>query len=462
MSMTSLSAPDMQGYFWLPDRPNNRLPGRFHCIEDGAIELEVLGTFSEEPINNVLEIRRILGVSEKGKLVTLEHCLYKSRKLNVPGLAISTIHVDLALIGCHFESDEPITFDEITCHSEAFDEWFCFGKINVSLSLTSSGASISYSPPSQLAWSISIGAELTLGCSWRAPSTNQCREATITQRTWVGLRFPEKRPLDELLELVHRFNNFVSFVVDQTLPIQAVQAYSKDLGEEVGNTNRRIPIDVYYNPLARSAPNLAHISPPFPLFSFELVRAEFGDIISRWLNNYETFDSSFNLYFATKTGRKIYLENRFLMLVQALEALHRRWSHETAYSAQDYSTLCQALQEAIPAAFKEWLEPRLRYGNELSLRQRLKSLFHGLEPLYFDHKKVKELIARIIDTRNYLTHYDEALRSKVTSDDNMYKLCIAMETLLQVRIAMLCGFSIDQVIELCKSSELFKRKIAKI
>jgi hypothetical protein len=438
------------------------VPGRFHCTEEGDIELEVLGTFSGKPIELDSPEMRILGVSEKGKLLTLERCYYKNRSFSFPGLATSTIHVNLALIGCHFKVDEPISFQEIACQSEAFDEWLRFGEINVSWSSNPRSATINYSPPDQRVWPISIGADLTLSCTWTAPSKCQYREAKITQKAWVGFRFPMKRPFDELLRLVHRFANFVSFAVDQTLPIQAIQVYLKDVDEQVGGTKRRVPVDVYYSPDSRAAPNLSQIAPPFPLFSFQFVSTRFGDIISRWLDNYETFDSSFNLYFATKTGRDLYLDNRFLMLAQALEAFHRHSSKETAYSTDEYDMLCQALQQAIPEGFKDWLKNRLEYGNELPLRKRLKFLFNGFEPVYSGRKSVKHLVTHIVDTRNYLTHYDERLRNKAARGAEMYKLCVAMETLFQVHMAMLCGFSIDEVVELCKQSQLFSQKFDEI
>lgn len=462
--MNHLAPPDFQGYFWLPGNTDTKIPGRFYCTEDDTLQLDVLGTFSGAPIeSDQVEVPRILGVSEKGKLVTLENCFYTKRNFNFPGLAISSIHVNLALVGCHFDKDEPIQFDEVVCHSDAINDWLEFAPIETSLTTSlPRRASVSFSPPAPLVWNISSGVKMKLRSSWTAPIMSQYREARITQKTWVGFEFNQAKSIDELLGIVNRFSKFVSFVVDQTLPLNAIETYSRELIEEIGDVKRQVPIQIFYAPDSRGSPDLSRIAPPFPLFPFRYVRDRFGEIISRWLDNYDRFDSSFNLYFATKTGRDLYLDNRFLMLAQALESLHRHSSSETAFSTEDYSTLCAVFKKVVPDAFKEWLHTRLEYGNEPSLRQRLKFLFKGFESIYGDSKKVKDLISRIVTTRNYLTHYDVSLRQQSARGRELYKLCLSLETLFQLHMATLCGLSVEEVIDLCKRSQLFSRKTAEI
>lgn len=461
--MNPLAPPDFQGYFWLPGSPDSRVPGRCYTLEDGTIQLDILGILSGSVLpTDDAEIPRILGVSVNGQLVTLDNCFYKNRNFNFPGLAISKIHVNLALIGCHFDQGKEIAFDEITCYSEAIDEWLQFGPIDVSWASSPSRATISFSPPVQLEWHLPNNLLVKLNCTWTAPSQAQYREASISRKTWIGFEFQDARPLHELLEVSHRFANFVSFVVDQTLPLNAVQGYSKDLAETIGTKTRRIPIQIFYTPDNRVYPNLSHISPPFPLFAFQYVKDRFGDILSRWLENYEKFASSFNLYFATRTGRDLYLDNRFLMLVQALESLHRHSSTASTFSSPQYATLCETLRGVIPEVFKDWLEARLKYGNEPSLRQRLKYLVQGFESIFEKKRKLKDLISQVVDTRNYLTHYDQSLQSKAAREDQLYKLCIALEILFQVHMAIKCGFSSEEVIDLFNRSHIFSRKAEQI
>lgn len=448
----------------MPASPQLKIPGRFYCTDDGKLELQILGTFSGAPIElDQTEIPRVLGVTEEGKAVTLENCFYVNRKFNLSGLAVSRIYVSVAFVGCHFEKDERIQFNEIVCFSEATNEWLEFAPIEASVTVAPSrGVTHSFSEPAPLEWNILNGQKLKIRSSWATPGGRKYRDAKIEQKTWVGFEFNKETALENALSFVNRFSHFVSFVIDQTIPLNAIEGYSDSFVEDIGGRKRRVPIRIFYQQDVLTSPNLTLVSDPFPLFSFRFARSRFGGLITAWLDNYDKFNSSFNLYFATKTGRDLYQENRFLMLAQALESLHRHSSNDTCFPPDDYSMLSGLLEKAVPNRFKDWLRSRLAYGNEPSLRQRLKSLFKRFEPVYGDSKKVKGLISRIVDTRNYLTHYDVALGRRCAQEEDIWKLCLSLETLLQLHMATMCGFSADEVIELYKRSQLFSRKIAEI
>jgi hypothetical protein len=70
-----------------------------------------------------------------------------------------------------------------------------------------------------------------------------------------------------------------------------------------------------------------------------------------------------------------YLDLNFLTLVQAVEAYHRRANDETDKPPGEHAARMKAILDATPAEHRDWLEEKLRYSNELSLRRRLKLLF---------------------------------------------------------------------------------------
>ena len=147
------------------------------------------------------------------------------------------------------------------------------------------------------------------------------------------------------------------------------------------------------------------------------------------------------------------------MLAQALESLHRHSSTETTFSPDDYAQLCTLLEQATPERFREWLDQRLRYANELSLRKRLKLLFESFQVVYGDTNKIAGLIARVVDTRNYLTHFDASLRQRAARGVELWRLCLSLETLFQLHMATMAGLSEDQAIDLSGRSQSFRRKL---
>lgn len=462
--MNPLSPPTHQGYFWMPNNPSVKIPGRFYCTDENRLELEVLGTFSGKPLDwGQNEIARILGIFEDGKLATLENCFYVNRTNHFPGLALSRIHVGLALVGCQFEKDEPICFNEIACYSEAINDWLQFAPIEASAQTSPpANCTLSFVQPEPMIWTLANGSRLKVASSWTVPGGITYREGRITQKTWVSFEFDAGTTLDDLLKYIDRFCHFVSFAVDQAIPLNTVEVYSKDLLQEFDGKKYRTPVQIFYAPKISAAPDLARVVPPFPLFSFNCVKDRFGELISTWLKNYEQFDSSFDLYFATKSGRSLYLENEFLMLMQALESLHRRSSSDTYFPQAEYVKLCDLLRKASPASFKDWLTPRLRYGNEPSLRQRLTKLFGEFESIYGGREKVRALIASVVDTRNYLTHYDIELKSRAVQGEELWNVCLALEILFQLHLALICGFSKQEVIDLTAQSQMFIGKLKQL
>ncbi len=465
--MNSLSPPEFQGYFWLPDHENTKIPGRCYTANDGRIELELLGTLLGDgplelgmSLNQPPEIKRILGLTQKGEYVTLEDCFYKNRNYSIGGYPLSTIHVSYFLIGCHFDKGEPIEFEEIRSYSDAVNDWLMFAPIKTSMSYSSPySGEISFSVPETLEWIVSDELIMNMQASFCSSSTSPHRDAGITQKTKVGFKYPVKRTIKDLLNVMGQFNDFVAFVVDQIISPKEIEVYTEENFEELNGKKYPLPIKVFYSPNNHSSPQSSRNALLTPLFQFEDVREKFGETVSSWLGNYEKFKSSFNLYFATKSGRNLYLVNRFLMLTQAMEALHRSLSNETPFTQEDYLRLCSILNKEVPNEFKDWLKPRLQYGNEMSLRNRLKSLLADFESIYGGSKKIKGIVDKVVDTRNYLTHYDESLKEKEATGKELLKLCLVLETLFQLHMTKFCGFSIKEVIKLSEESERFKGKL---
>jgi hypothetical protein len=457
--MNTLSPPEIHGLFWLPGNEETKVSGKCLCAEDGSIELEILGTFSGKPIEqDDGTIPRILGVSSKGKFLTLDDCFYRKRNFNFPGLAVAQIHVNRMYVGAHFSADEEVAFDSIAFHSSALDEWIRYSPINVELRVgENAGVSLDYSPPPSPKWMLKDG-DIKFKFAWSAPSPGQFREAKITQRTFIEWSFPRLKGVDEATSYIFRLSDLASFACDQAIPIDSITGYRKDLTEEWGEKTKMTPIDIYMDLKRSQEVDHTRLSRPFVLFDFKAISERFPEAVQTWFDSYEKFNSAFNLYFATRTPRQLYLENRYLMLAQAVETLHRKMSTDIAYDEVEYAELSAAVMDGVPSKFHGWVEARLKYGNELSLRQRLKKLFAGHEEIFGGKSKVKSLISAVVNTRNYLTHYDESLKDVAASGSEMYKLCLALELLLQIHFCQMVGFSNEDVHQICNTSEAIARK----
>jgi len=159
----------------------------------------------------------------------------------------------------------------------------------------------------------------------------------------------------------------------------------------------------------------------------------------------------------------MYLEHSFLSLVQAIESYHRRM-HEGKYlSADDYKTVYQTLIEAIPKSpvdkdHYQSLKSRIYYGNEYSLRTRLKRIFKDYEDLLallIDNKS--NFINDVVNLRNYWTHYDKSLEEKVVKGQEKYILVQKLKFIIEVCFLAELGLSSEKIKDLIDRDQRYSR-----
>ncbi|MFC6671821.1 HEPN domain-containing protein [Marinobacterium aestuariivivens] len=459
--MNPLSLPEQHGIFWLPDHEENEVPGRLYCNTSGQLELEVAGSLTGETVDmDSTKIKRILGITQRGKPITLDNCFFRNRNISFPGIGVSKIRINQMYIGAHFDKDEPIEFEKISFHSTALDEWMKCNPINVAIKNgENKSIHINYSFSASPKWQLKNGGELTLDFECLMPQGWGGREVKIAQKTWISINYNKLLPVNDALSYIWRFIDFASFSCDKNLYIESIRAYRSDITEPYKESTRMAPIEIFLNLSPNDDIDFSELSEPFILLKFDDISDNFGHIISSWLTNYEKYDSTFNLYFATKSAKGLYLDNRFLMLAQAVESLHRRMSPDSTYTTEEYDELSKSLLNSVPEKYREWVEARLRYGNELNLRSRIKSLFNDYKSIFGGSKKIKSNIDKIVNTRNYLTHYDNSLKRRSASGDDLYKLCLVLEILLQIHFCKLLEFDNKKIQEIFnKSQSIIKKK----
>ena len=112
-----------------------------------------------------------------------------------------------------------------------------------------------------------------------------------------------------------------------------------------------------------------------------------------------------------------------------LRSISSRTSDEKRMDEAEFEELVENLIEKCPEEHKEWLSRELKYGNEVSLRKRLKDIIKPFRTVIGNCTRRDNLINRIVNTRNYLTHYDPCLESEAAEGQDLWNLCVNMEML---------------------------------
>ena len=62
------------------------------------------------------------------------------------------------------------------------------------------------------------------------------------------------------------------------------------------------------------------------------------------------------------------------------------------------------------------------------------------------------LVNSVVDTRNYLTHFDERLANKVARGERLWQLCMKLEALLQMYLLRLIGLDDESIGQITRSN----------
>ena len=453
---------ERSGYFWLPGNDTHKAPGTLRISDGGNVSLEIVGSFSGptgslKDLDADHDIERIIGHIEKAGLITLEKCFYTKRPYSFGGIVKSQISVNWAVLGVAFEAHEKIEFDTYHAWIEGLDHWVGLNGITTTYSDDWTNFTVEYHKPNAIRLLETDDVQVEVQFGFTMPSGTDLAATVINHNASLKVVTRDLHTHDYFTRIVGRLKEFLSFALDETVTITSATAYNRTITDhDGGGESRAARMEIFVGFINHPdmPPKLALTR---RLFEHRDVAANVDDIITCWLALYDSIGPALNLYFATKAGAHKFLESRFLSLAQALETLHRRTSDETVMPPKTYAEVVDAVVGACPAEHADWLKQKLTYGNEISLSRRIKVLLRRF-PKQFGSKSERARLAQMIaDTRNYLTHFDEALSEKAARKRKLWVLCLKMEALLQLHLLATLHFSDEQISAICSKLVLSQK-----
>jgi len=419
---------DAQGLFWLPTKPDDKLPGKLAVSKSGEVSLRLQGMFGDDLSSGYNDIPIILGITERGKHLTFVDCYETNKSISFPGIPAVDIFARWLLIGFHFSKEEDLLFSKVHFHIEGLDEWLGVTGISTKYDREKQEAEIAYKQPQQISQILDGGFTFLIRFTWTTTiATKYTYKATITQEAVLSLETPALKKISELTDYVWQINNLLCLALDQPVALSSVHVTRSDIVEDVGEEKRPIEIEVYYQ--SRPHPDTPpSVHRPRMLFTYEDVESNFGAILTKWLDGYRQHEPAFNLYFAATTAKHAFLETEFLFLAQGLEALHRR----------------------MIGGSKD---------TKVYLKERLVDLLKPLAKYFGDDKKNESMVDEIVKTRHYLTHYDPTLEGQSKVGTDLWRLCAKMEVLYGLHLLRQIGFSSDQIDRIVSSNYWMKAKL---
>ena len=410
------------GFWWLPTNPDEQIGGTLtFSQQDGAI-LQLLGMFGG--IIGMMKDRderiTIHGITKDGKQITLFNAFVKNSQILAPGIANELYRAHLICVGQHMGAEDDAIFDKSFCRFERLEDWLVISpftqewefdppKLNLRVDKGQSEELTAFGD-----YKIGKSSNMNTGGSDRT-------EFTVKVQSFLYCETVEPKPLAEHFRVANRLQELASLCTGHFLPMTHLH-----LRVEGTETKDRPPKEVevfaqMQHPEAGSRPKHEH-----PLFAVrELLNAN-DRAIENWFNQYETLSPAINLFFAVTGERQMFVNVQFLLAIQALEVFHRRTTPGTLMPKGEFKKLRQRLVEAIPTDIApdmiEKLKGAYNFANEPSLMQRLQAIlalvnedFGEVVPGFADR-----FARKVVDTRNYNTHFTAKLETKSMDGGEMY------------------------------------------
>ncbi len=451
-----------RGLWFLPAKPRNKVAGVLRFTPGDPTYLELDGVFDKS--NNFLDLFNremrdapiILGVTSTGVPITLYKCFEKSFQGNTS----STYLAHVIFIGDHFKEEEKIIFSQLNCHFTNLEEWTKTNIIKSEFTGNGKELLVHCEKPISIQLTTNGLQKINLDTVWSAQLNRG--KVDIQQSSFFRIIFNQPSTLNTCLSLIRGLQDFLGIAMGKPpFPIR-IEAWPKISARR--NTSNK-PIKILFTPVLAYNPDKKYFHEM--LFTVADIRETSDRFINNWLEKRESLEPVYNLYFANLHSPFTYVENRFLNLIQAIETYHRRvlggkYMDNDEYLNSLYPKFVEAIPEDFDKDFRESLvRGKLRYANEYSLRKRLIDLLRKCSDAFpedfLGSSKMRDyFISQVVDTRNYLTHYDETNKENVAEETRLFELEQGLKVIMEVVLLVEIGFSVDKIQEMIVKSEAYR------
>ncbi len=389
----------LKGYWWLPNKAVNKIPGELKFCKDNGLVLELNGALGQlgRPIATA-DI--ILGVTPNGKHITLVNCQEYGFSMSFPGYQTENYMPQQLIHGYHFNSLSEIRFKRFYIKFNHLNDWIDeTGFKNYETNFKNGDTSLEYSRPSEKVLYRNKSYKILLQHNIIRPAFITVNTSTIQfdEEKYIVIEFKNRVSIDRYLQVIYIIKNFISLATSQIIVPLEINAtvFTKPKNNSMFDP---VLINLIYKMRFWGVDEKKKIDYRDQLFTYSDVKDNLNQYLSNWIDTFERFETVHELYFSIINNPKLYLTTKFLNSIYALESYHRQ------------VTLIDE-----------------------NLRQRL-------EKIISNHKKIKTLfiknnkhfLDKVIITRNYYTHYDKKKKKKALKGLDLYNVTQRLMLLLEV------------------------------
>jgi hypothetical protein len=434
---------EIWGQWWLPEKRDEVLAGRLRCYL-GNLELMLLGQFSGLDINARGLVVDIIHGAGDAKAFTLWRAVQDQVSFSFPGTLKQSFHRMRILVGGHFPKESECLFTAVAFDAPQIGPWM--GNEPVKQELLESDKKL------RTRFEIAEHRRQDFGpCSngvvYHFGSNVATRsEAFVTYgfetTPTAQIVFPEPVGTTTAVKRVENTAELLTLLVGQDVEPQAVRLFT---AEEKGGFEF---LYEFRPPVEEKLLNVREVLVPLPRITGSLV-----SVLDRWDQELPKMGDSVNLLTDVLDRASPQSHVQLLLLAQALEAFHRNVIGGEYLFVDDYEPIKKVLVDAIPTCVKpdhrEALKSKIRYGNELSLRVRLRKLLDPFTDELLARISVdrKTFVNDVVDARNDYTHWVQEREKARPQGAHLANLLSSLRGMTQLILLCHLGVSEDLVVD---------------
>lgn len=454
-----------EALWWLPDEPEDKVPGKVHIHPEHGVQLILNGVFrahgSRLGSSSFSDEAIILGTQYSGAQFTLLEC--QEHKQEVPfggGFQRQRFVVDQALIGHHFESPEDVRLEKFYIEVTHLKDWMR----NVGLRQPESaegGFFIEYDPE-------------------RATTIPELR-ASLPSASVVVRSKPKILGGHSVEEPVGvEISEWIEIIPDSPISVEtAITSHIEPLIDfltlATGAPNSLLHLKARHPEYTEESPEqFIKIYPTtdYPRFDWHSlfnrrkmlyladdVRGRFQKVIDDWFNIYEDLEDVCDLFFGVHYNQNMPVTYRFLSVMRALETYHRVRFRKYKLPQEEHGERVKEIVSFIPSEYdhRQWVNDVLYNSNYVTLRSRIIDLVEEGRPAIDDLVNLSEPFAKWAkDTRNFYTHRDERSSMNIARGEQLELLTQSLLWLLRILFMTEIGFTVSECRDLLDDNRRFR------
>ena len=469
-SYTLLSDFELKGLWWLPEQPDLQISGIISFENEKKISLELLGSFHEVKTfgsGDFFHPDIILGITDNGQVCTLFRNFETQNQMNFPGIQKSIIESQYLFVGKHYNTTDDICFSSFQANFTNLENWLVKRPFSMEIPKDAKTGEwkLTHKWPDEFISNIEVLNSTIESTHEFKTDGDLTRNATWKSKAYLKIIPKKQEHFKWFWKVIYDLCNFLTLLIGDTTYIVSVKAYGDDI-EITPEQKTKETIEVFFT---QKKPGLNEGIHPFEMIiPFPRISDKIERVMSLWFSKAQNLRSVYDLFFGTFYNPGMYRQFHFLSLIQAIESYHRVTKGGKYISDDSWQTYRKTLADHIPAELdsghRESLKSRIKYGNEYSLRKRLSELLCTIDKksllVLFPSKNF--LAGTVVDTRNYLTHYDVELKDSSLKGADLYwanqRLRIFLTLLLLKDIEIEESVILASMKENNKISQIFNKR----